>query len=109
VPLQAVKTFVYIWTGRLESDITDTKKDIHKVKVNTRNDFHDELGLMIQGEAHMTKTQIDTTRRGPEAKIVEFEAQAERGRETGNVAGAAKPPKFDGTATWWCSGSSSKP
>jgi gas vesicle protein len=49
--MQAVKTSIDMWTGSLKSDITDTKKDFHEAIANTRNDLHDKLSLMIQGEA----------------------------------------------------------
>jgi hypothetical protein len=63
VHLQAVKTSIDTWTGSPKRDIMDAKKGFHKAIVNTRNDLHDELGLMIQGEAQITKTLIDTMRR----------------------------------------------
>jgi hypothetical protein len=53
---------------------------------------------MIQGEAQMTKTLIETTWQGLEAKIAEAEARAKHGRGTGT--GVAKPLKFDGTTSW---------
>jgi hypothetical protein len=55
---------------------------------------------MIQGEAQMTKTLIDTTQRGLEAKIVEVESHAESGRATGTSANMTKPPNFDRTTSW---------
>lgn len=48
----------------------------------------------------MTKTMIDTTQRGLEAKIVEVKAHAKSRRGTGTSAGTAKPPNFDGTTSW---------
>jgi hypothetical protein len=61
--------------------------------------LHEELGLMIKGEARITKTLKDTKRRGLGAKLAEIEARAER-RRTGTGAGATKPPKFDGSTPW---------
>jgi hypothetical protein len=88
-----------MWAGSLKSDITDTKKDFYNAMANTRNDLHDKLNLMIQGEAQMMKTLIDTTQQGREAKTAEVKARAEC-RRTGTGVGAAKPPKFDGTKSW---------
>jgi hypothetical protein len=51
---------------------------------------------MIQGEAQMTKTLIDKTRRGLEANMAGVEVRTEGGRERGTGAGKKKPPKFDG-------------
>jgi hypothetical protein len=65
---------------------------------HTREHLHEELGLMIQGKAQMTKTLMDATRRGLGAKIAEVEAKC--GRGTGTGAGAAKPTKFNGTTSW---------
>jgi hypothetical protein len=50
----------------------------------------------------MTKTLIDTTRRGLEAKIVGVEFRVERGpsRRTENGAGVAQNQKFDESTSW---------
>jgi hypothetical protein len=40
-----------MWTGSLRSKITNTKKDFHEAITNIRNDFQEELGLMIKGKA----------------------------------------------------------
>jgi fumarate hydratase class II len=87
--LQAIKTSVDKRTKSLLETIKDTREHLHK-----------ELGLMIQGEAQMTKTLIDTTRRGLEAKRAEVEARAQRSKGIGTGAGAAKLPKFNRTTSW---------
>jgi hypothetical protein len=75
----------------------DTRiKSLLETIIDTREHVHEELGLMIQGEAQMTKTLLDTTLRGFEAKI----AEVERGRGIGTGAGAMKPPMIDGTTSW---------
>jgi hypothetical protein len=56
VDLQAVKAPIDMWTWSLNNEIMDKKKDFHKAIANTRNDLHEELGLMIHGKAQMTKT-----------------------------------------------------
>jgi hypothetical protein len=68
--------------------------------MDTREQFHEKLGLMIQGEAQMTKTLIDTTWRELESKITEVKAQAGHRRGTGTGVGAAKPPNFNRTQSW---------
>jgi hypothetical protein len=92
VDLQAIRTVIDTWTKSLLDTITDTREHLHE-----------ELGLIIQGEAQMMKTLIDTTWRGLKAKIPEVEAQVECGRGTGTGAGTVKPPTFDRTswAAYW--------
>jgi hypothetical protein len=68
VDLQAVKTSIDMWTGSLKDDITDAK-DFHEAITNTRNDLHEELGLMLQVEAHITKAEIRINQELAEAKI----------------------------------------
>jgi hypothetical protein len=63
-------------------------KSILETITNTREHVHEEFGLMIQGEAQMTKSLIDTTRRGVEANTTEVEARAERVRGAGTGEGA---------------------
>jgi hypothetical protein len=48
--LQAVKTSVHMWTGSIEDDTMDTKKDFHDATANMRRGLHKELGLMLQVE-----------------------------------------------------------
>jgi hypothetical protein len=67
-------------------------KSILEIIRDTREHLHEEPVLMIQGEAQMTKTLTDVTRRGPEARIADDEARAKRGRGTGTGVGMAKPP-----------------
>lgn len=90
----------------------------------TRKGLHEELGLRIQVETQATKTLVQTTRYGQEAKVAEVmdnflkgletnlqefetqleevEAQAECGacQRTGTGTGTAKQPKFDGSTYW---------
>jgi hypothetical protein len=70
--LQVVMTSIDTWTGSLQDDITGVKKD------------------------------LDIRAKGLEARIVQVEARAELdvGGRTGNDAGRAKPPKFDGSTSW---------
>jgi hypothetical protein len=70
--LQVVMTSIDIWTGTLQDDITGVKKD------------------------------LDIRAKGLEARIAEVEARVELevGGRTGNEAGRAKPPKFDGSTSW---------
>lgn len=49
IDLQVVKTFIDMWTGSLQGDITDTR--IFTRLENTRSDLHEELDLMFQVEA----------------------------------------------------------
>jgi hypothetical protein len=74
VDLQAIRTSINMQTKSLLEIIT-----------GIRENLPEELGLMIKGEAQMTKTLKDTMRRGLTAKIAEVEAQAkcERGTGTG--------------------------
>jgi hypothetical protein len=87
--LKAIRTSIDTQTKSLLETITDTR--VH---------LHEEIGLMIKGEARITKTLIDTKRRGLGAKLTEVEARAERGGGTGTGAGATKPPKSDGSTPW---------
>jgi hypothetical protein len=61
-----------------------------------RQHFHEKLVLVVQGNTQMTKTLTDTKQRGPETKITEVDAPADRRRATG--VGAAKSSKFEGTS-----------
>jgi hypothetical protein len=54
---------------------------------------------MNQSKVQMTKSLIDTKRRGLEAKIAEVEARAERERRARTGTGTAKPLKIDGTTS----------
>jgi ElaB/YqjD/DUF883 family membrane-anchored ribosome-binding protein len=65
VDVQAARTYVYTRTKSLLERITDARENPHEV-----------LGFMIQGEAQITKILIDTTRGGLEAKIAEVEVRA---------------------------------
>lgn len=49
IDLQVVKTFIDMWTGSLQGDITDTR--IFTRLENTRSDLHEVLDLMFQVEA----------------------------------------------------------
>jgi hypothetical protein len=51
VDLHSVKTSIDMWTGSLKNNITDTKEDFYEAIVNTRNDLHEELILVLQVEA----------------------------------------------------------
>jgi hypothetical protein len=72
VDLQAIRTSVDTRTKSLLEIITDKREHLHE-----------ELSLMVQGEAQMTKTLKDTTWRGLMAKVAEVEARAKCKRETG--------------------------
>jgi hypothetical protein len=75
----------------------DTRtKNLLETTTDTGEHFHDEIGLIIQGEAQMAKSLVDTTRRGLKVKMAEVGALTERGRGKGTDAGAAKLPKFYG-------------
>jgi hypothetical protein len=89
VDLQAIRMSVDTHTKNLLETVTDT-----------REHFHEKLGLMIQGKAQMTKTLIDATLRVLEAKTAEVEERTEHGRGTGTGARAAKLPNFDRTQSW---------
>jgi hypothetical protein len=89
VDLQAIRSSVDMRTKSLLETIKDAREHLHK-----------ELGPMIQGETQMTKTLTDTTWRGLEAKRAETEARAQRRKGIGTGAGAAKPPKFNGTTSF---------
>jgi hypothetical protein len=59
VNIQTVKTSIDTWTRSLKGDIMDTNKDFfHEATVNTRNNLHEELGLMFQVEVQTTKAEI---------------------------------------------------
>jgi hypothetical protein len=96
------KTKVELQAIRLS--VNTRTKCLLKTIIGARKHFHGEFGLMIQGETQMTKTLMDTTSRGLEAKIVEVDAGAEGGNGSGTGAGAAKPPTFDRTTTRACFG-----
>jgi hypothetical protein len=76
----------------------DTQKKSPKTITDTREHLKEELGLIIQGGEKMTKTIINTSQRGIEAKMQEVEDRAKRGR--GRGAGTVKPPKFYGATSW---------
>jgi hypothetical protein len=74
----------------------DTRtKNLLEITTDTRQNFHEKLGLIIQGETKMTKSLTDIMRRGIEAKMTEVDAPADRRRETATGVEAAKPPKFE--------------
>jgi hypothetical protein len=74
--LQVAMTSIDTWTGTLQDDITSAKKDL--------------------------QTKLDVRAQELEDRIAEVEARAELGvgGRTGNDAGRAKPPKFDGSTSW---------
>jgi hypothetical protein len=76
VDLQPIWTSVNTQTKNLLETITDT-----------REHFHEELDLMIQGKAQMMKTLTDTMWQGLETKRAEVKVWAEHGRGTGSGAG----------------------
>jgi gas vesicle protein len=71
-----VQTSIDQWTGNLQGDITGVKKDLQK--------------------------ELDFRAQGLEVRMAEVEARVELGvgGRTGNDAGRAKPPKFDGSTSW---------
>jgi hypothetical protein len=99
VDLQAVRTSLDTRTKILQETLADT-----------RNDLHEELGLILQFEEQTMKAEsrinqqrmeakIETTRHEFQTQLKEVEALAEYGRGTGNSVGTAKTHKFDGTTS----------
>jgi hypothetical protein len=74
--VQVVQASIDTWTGSLQGDITDVKKDLQK--------------------------ELDIRAQGLEVRMAEVEARVELGvsGHTGNDARRAKPPKFDGSTSW---------
>jgi hypothetical protein len=83
--LQATRTFVNTPTKRLVETVTDT-----------REHFHDDLGLMIHDETQITKILIVTTWREFEDKIAEDLTRAERRK--GTISGLAWRSHWSTTA-----------
>jgi hypothetical protein len=83
---QAIKTSVDMRIKSLLETITDTRAHLHK-----------ELSIMIEVETHMTRTLVDTTQQGLEAKIadVEVRAKCKSCQRMGTAPIMAQTPKFD--------------
>jgi hypothetical protein len=108
IDLQAVKTSLNMWMKSLQETLADI-----------RNHVHEELGLVAGQRTDSESSnriiqkrmeaRIEANHREFQTKLKELEAGAERGRGTGTSVGAAKPPKFDWTISWPCSGTSFRP
>jgi hypothetical protein len=77
-------------------------KDLLHTIIDTREHFHEELGLIFQVETQLSKMLIDTTRPGLEAKIAEVEARAEHCSCQGTVTGSGvtQTPKSARSTPW---------
>lgn len=79
---------------KLSNEIAETEKG-----------HHEELNLGIQEtqiDIRIVRTLVEATRRGLEARLVEFEARADHGpcESTGIGIDSVKPPKFGGSISW---------
>jgi transcriptional regulatory protein LevR len=63
-----------MWTGSLKGDITEVKKDFYEAIANTRKDFQEELGLMLQVDTQTTKALIEAIRREFQAQLKEIKS-----------------------------------
>jgi hypothetical protein len=79
VDLQRVKMSIVEWSGGLKGVITHAKEDSHETIAKTRKDFHEKLGLLIQGEEQITMILIYATRPELEVNIAKIMAWAEGG------------------------------
>jgi hypothetical protein len=75
----------------MRTSISMQTKSLLETITYAKEHLYGELGLMIQGKTQMTKTLIDTTWQGLEAKIAEALAQSQHGGGTGTSVGAVKP------------------
>jgi hypothetical protein len=94
VDLQAIRTYFDIRENSLFETITDTREHLHE-----------ELGLMIQDEAQMTNTTVDTkrpiwqeSRSGPKTEEEEESALTRRSHRSsrGYILGRVPAPARDG-------------
>jgi hypothetical protein len=80
-----------------------TTKSLQETLTDTKNNVHEEARAM-KAEIRISKegmeAKFETTRREFQTKLKEILARDERGRGTGTDEGAAKYPKFHGTASW---------
>jgi uncharacterized membrane protein len=110
VDLQEVRMSIDMYMRSPMDNMTQTKKDFHAAIVNTRNNLHEELSLMLHVKAQTMKAERRIDQERMEAKIKatlgefqtqlkETEARAEHKRGKGTGVGVAKPPKINRTAS----------
>jgi hypothetical protein len=91
VDLQTVKTSLHTRT-----------KSLKEMPADTKNDRHEEARIMkaeMRINQERVEAKIEATRLEFQTQLKGVEAGTERRRGTGTGAGAAKPPKLDGTSS----------